>query len=361
MSRVVEIPQLVSERLHVGDNSIHIVPVNGGISNENYQVTTLDSESGNTHSYFLTLFPNKNDWWKIEKEKMVRHIAGPDSVEIFPPIHDTGVVSMDGAPVGYILRDYVEGQDLDKSICDAKEKNRPFDWGTFAEELGDKLALLHSQNIPTFGLIGPVTAFPIYRSWKAFILAEYETHAASIEQCAQQKIRAGINLDQIRTLMPSLMRNVYAWSDCLDEIVHPNLVHGDCRFANILADQRNGNLHVRGFIDTEWAVSGDPALDIAQIENWLFFSTYQEAFYKHKQKFKTGYTRRRPLYQQSEYRRQIYHGLRSLNYLRNIFLYQPDNFEFIDDRFSTYIIKHMDILSLVANGGNLSEIGIDPI
>jgi len=59
-----------------------------------------------------------------------------------------------------------------------------------------------------------------------------------------------------------------------------------------------------------------------------------------------------------EERRKVYHVLRSLSYLRTVFGFNADEFSARDTRNEWYVERHLEILTSVLAGKDLSELGI---
>lgn len=348
----------------IGSTGVLVESMSGGISSPNFRIDTpLPGSETGSKSYVLTLFPNPSDWWKIDKEIYLREMVGGDSDVLIPKLVDTGEDMLDGQRTGFLLRQFVEGNDLDQILEDkCSPKLKKYDWTSLTEDFGFRLASLHSHQLGYFGMIAGSQLPTLRLGWRGFIENEFAGEINDISGCNLSKKLGLVTPQRILELMPSLAKALQDKFPSLDTVSFPALVHGDMRFANVVAGRNGASLlSIKSLIDWEWALSGDPEIDLAYAENWLYFSTYRERFIEHKDDFVAGYNRKLIVSDAYLEKRLIYHALRSLNYLKNVFLYQPDNFTSLDPRFTGYVEGHFKVIESIANGKELVDLGILPI
>lgn len=333
----------------------------GGISSPNYKINTylpgLETQGTN---YVLTLFSDPSDWWKIDKEVNLREIVGSDPDVLLPQLIDIGEDRFDGQKVGFLLRQFVEGKDLDQTFKEklSSELTGP-DWGNLVEDFGFRLASLHIHKLGYFGIITGSKLSLSEQNWRSFIEKELADEVKGISGCNPARRLSLVTPQMILDLVPNLEGVLRDRLPSLNSVTLPALVHGDMRFANVVAEKSGiSQPAIRSFIDWEWALGGDPEIDLAYAENWLHFSSYKDKFMQYKNSFIAGYSKKMNISDNYKEKRPVYHALRSLNYLKNVFLYQPDNFTSLDPEFAGYIEGHFKIIESIAVGRKLSDLGI---
>lgn len=351
---------------HVLTNStiVSVERMREGISSLNYKIDPCQSGSETQRkSYVLTLFPDPSDWWKMEKEVYLRTVVENDPDVLIPQLIDTGEDKLDGQKVGFLLREFVEGNNLDETFEQkGSTELNTLDWQNLVEDFGFRLASLHVHRLGYFGIIIGSQLPVLKQTWRDFIENQLANEVSGISVCNQGRKFGLVTAQMISDLVPSLLDSLQDRFSSLETVSLPALVHGDMRFANVVAGRNDiFSPAIKSFIDWEWALSGDPEIDLAYAENWLQFSSYKDKFTNYGSNFIIGYRRKMEISGSYQEKRLIYHALRSLNYLRNVFLYQPDNFTSLDPRFASYVEGHFKIIESIAGGKELQDLGILPI
>ncbi|MBP9847645.1 MAG: hypothetical protein KBD43_16440, partial [Saprospiraceae bacterium] len=225
-------------------------------------------------------------------------------------------------------------------------------------DLGYRLGKMHRHSGTLFGQLGKSLEI-LYSSWESFILSEAEIEMKLISELNGDLQLGIVNADHIQTLLPQLEMLIGSLQSSLLRVSLPHLTHGDAHFKNIIASQNaDQTWKVKSFIDTDEALGGDPEIDIAYIENWLYFSDYKNEFFGCKENFQFGYASECKTNLKYEDRRLIYHCLRSLSYLRTVFGFDTQEFLLANPRNMEYVAKHFDILRSLAEGNALEDLNI---
>jgi aminoglycoside phosphotransferase (APT) family kinase protein len=179
---------------------------------------------------------------------------------------------------------------------------------------------------------------------------------------APEKQLGDYRVDDVVSLFPALEKWLNDHSGALGTVESPRLAHGDARLANfIVAAGADGRWRVRALIDWEWALAGDPEVDLVCVESWLYSSTYQARFYQARRDFMAGYNLKRSLSPHYGEKRALYHALRSLSYLGAVFALNPRAFVRANPHNVHYVEKNCRILHALAHGYGLEQLGILPL
>lgn len=351
----LEYSELASRYISPDQVITNVTKLGGGISNLNYRVQTMSKGSETKDDYVLTVYPYQSDWWKIGKERLLRDITAGDPEVLFPRVHDCGLDNIDSERFAFLLRQYVPGNDLDSAL--QLTNAHKIDWSSLCHDLGFRLASIHTHRTVGCGVIS-LPEQQSTGSWSSFMIAKITGEYQELKDSGEGRNMAGISTEDILKTEAGLVRNID--NNSLQNVTS-SLTHGDTRFANIIATNQAGRVQVQSFIDLEWALSGDPEVDIAFVENWLHFSNYASKFNGNRDAFLRGYGLKRTPSTNYQEKRKIYHGYRSLNYLKNVFIYQPNDFLNQDRRYAGYIQKHLAILSGISNGKSLEDLGIQSL
>jgi tRNA A-37 threonylcarbamoyl transferase component Bud32 len=362
MSRDIERETIFPEKIKSNYNIIRLSKLEGGISSNNFYFESL-TESGELEKSVITLYHEKSDWWKIDKEIYLRKLVEGNQNILFPKIKATGFSKNGDDNFGFLIREYIEGEDLDMALENRISKNLVINWPTLVQDLGYRLASIHKQEIQYCGLIKSNNQENDNINWKEFIIEEINNQFLFLENYPDHnKSIAEVSLKMILGLKKGLLQRLKTLFSSLESVKDNYLAHGDTRFGNIIVNNReNGELQIASFIDLEWAISGDPEIDISYLESWLYFSRYGEEFTKYKDYFLSGYQKIRQMSPSYAEKRLIYHSLRSLNYLTNVFLHQDHTFLEQNPQYSNYIKKHQNILLHITNGDELTKLGINSL
>jgi len=119
------------------------------------------------------------------------------------------------------------------------------------------------------------------------------------------------------------------YRDVLKNVSQPFLIHYDMLLKNIIVkfNLRLSRWEVSAVIDNEWVSVGDPDIDLIQIENSVYFSLFRESFKKYWSFFTKAYGRKKMISKDIGKKRIIYHMIRSLFYL--IEVYRTDKEEIV--------------------------------
>lgn len=330
----------------------------GGISGGSYMVEPAPNDILQ-NAIVVTVIQDPSQWWRIKQEQSFREAVQGDPEVLIPQLLDIGFDAVDGQKYVFLLRDYIDGKDLDTVLeLELNGDNRNRDIKDLATDLGYRLAALHRYKTSAYGLLGKTeeTSFP---QWGNYILNELETESRLIEGLPADKRIGSVKTGELSALLPGLHTMVGSLQSSLFTVNSPFLSHGDARFANFIAGVDEYELwKIKGMIDLDEAVSGDPEIDITFMENWLHFSPYKEDFYKNSSAFKSGYNKVRPISPQYRERRLIYHALRSIAYTRTVFGFDVQEFLSANPRNQEYVEKHIEILKSLVEDNALEDLNI---
>jgi hypothetical protein len=282
-----------------------------------------------------------------------------DPEVLIPQLLDVGFDIVDDQKFAFLFREYIAGKDLDAVLkLELNGNNRGRDIKDLATDLGYRLALLHRHKTSAYGFLGKTEGEP-FSDWGNYILNELETESRLIGELPAEREIGSVKTAGLWELFPGLHKSIGPLQSSLSTVNSPSLSHGDARFANFIAGINEYELwKIRGMIDLDEAVGGDPGIDIAFMENWLHFSSYKEDFYKNSREFKAGYNKVHTISPQYPERRLIYHALRSTAYLRTVFSFDPQEFLHANPRNQEYVEKHAAILKSLAEGNALEDVNI---
>lgn len=332
--------------------------LSGGISSEIYKIQP-HNEGTEQKTLALTLIRDPSLWWKVGQEYALREVIQGDPEVLIPQLYDAGFDEPDGQKVAFILREFIAGNDLDTVLeSDIVGETRDQDIKQLASDLGFRIALLHRHKTSMHGLVGRETEHPV-DSWENHILNELDYESNKAAQIQPDKQIGTVRAGDIADMLPDLHHFVGSLQSSLCENNTPSLSHGDAHFHNFIAGQKeDDSWRISSMIDTEVAMGGDPEIDIAYMENWLHFSTYKEDFYRQSHSFADAYMQVRAISPHYQSRRFIYHGLRSLAYLRTVFEFDTQEFLRANPRNQVYVKKHFDIMRSLAVGNSLEDVNI---
>ena len=332
----------------------------GGISNESYKVRFF-GQNPSHETLVFTIFRDTSDWWKIEKESLIRDVLDGDPEVLIPKMYDGGYELVDGNETGFLIREFVEGYNLDETIeSRLMEKERTQHITNLAQDLGYRIGTFHrNDNLTDNEIMGLNPAY--YTNWIQHVLEQVNEESRKIFELSNDQGIGGISPAKIVQLLPGLHNQIGSTqTNLLGSSL--SMSHGDARFANFIANSgENGIWQIKSLIDLEDVLVGDPEIDIAFIENWLYFSSYKNEFYDQKKDFLRGYNITRKISPNYPQKRLIYHALRSLSYLRTIFGLNRNNLLRKNPNIQTYVLKHFSILQSLERGYALEDLNIDSI
>ena len=222
------------------------------------------------------------EYWKAGKEKFLYGLIGGKTSVPVPKCLGSGK--------NYIILSKVEGVPL------------PLGSTHLVAQAGEALAKIHSIHFSAFGWIVGTAIKPAFKIWYDFLMFDTK------EKCKKIPSKKGTPELKKRVL------NILKESRHLLSIVrNPSLVHKDYHVPHILTQ---GNT-INGIIDFEWAIAGDPCLDITKACLWMFSSNPRM-----EKIFLRGYRRTKTLGKEFDARRPLYKVLTlfsalSLAYERN--------------------------------------------
>ncbi|MET8093794.1 aminoglycoside phosphotransferase family protein [Micromonospora sp. NPDC005220] len=137
-----------------------------------------------------------------------------------------------------------------RSLSDLAEGGVAVDDGPARHDLGVALAGLHRVTGERFGYDDERAGGPTWRSAFTAMLD------ALLADATDWDVRLPVTAEQLRAL-------VGRHADVLDEVRRPALLHFDCWDGNVLAaPDGDGRLRLRGLVDGERFLYGDPLLDL---------------------------------------------------------------------------------------------------
>ncbi|OFY98392.1 MAG: hypothetical protein A2Z97_11965 [Bdellovibrionales bacterium GWB1_52_6] len=159
------------------------------------------------------------------------------------------VISLDVSrhlcPYDVIVTSVIQGSTLEQAWSGLSTEDR----GRLASAAGSTLGSIHEIPISRFG--GLSSEEDQYSTWYKCVESLFMKHL-------QRAKLLGIFNETIENDCKTLLDR---YSGALAKIKTPSLLHGDYQFGNILVDQGR----IRGIIDYEWSLAGDPAYDLAYL------------------------------------------------------------------------------------------------
>lgn len=293
--------------------------LSGGISNQNYHIISRDPSKPDQ---LLTLFPDRKTWWKISKEKWILDIYKNNNIPS-AQIISIGFAHGKLQTYRYILRNFIRSQDLHAFFL-----NNPFPNSasciSLLADLGNILGLMHSISMQGFGLLRNKSVsgsdsrlVPAASAWPTYIdnlMSARGKLASRIDKKKRFGSVTGLDIQNIFNASYAMFNNTKI---NLNTVTQPSFIHNDILFKNIIVDldPSSSTWHVTAIIDNEWASSGDPDLDLIQLENCIYMSPAKETLLSHKHYFVEAYTKKRGFLKNVNKKRDIYHMMRSLFYL----------------------------------------------
>lgn len=335
-----------------------IKKLEGGISSDVYKVEGVNRGESNQIPVVFTLFRDSADWWKVDKEVEVRQLVKNDVEVLIPKLYDAGFDTLEGKTFGYLMREFITGEDM-HTVLESRlsGENRDEDVRDLARDLGYRFAALHSHNASLYGMIGNREGSK-FQSWEDYVLTQIADETRLFSALSKDRRIGRVSAGKVNEMLPQLEIVVGSNQSSLKDITDSALAHGDAHLGNVIANNGTGSWRVKGMIDIEAAVGGDPEIDVSFVENWLYIFPYKDDFYKQAETFKQGYsTLRQPSYQYSQ-RRLVYHTFRSLAYLRTVLEFNQQEFLRDHPRGEMYVDRHMQILESLAEGNNLEDINL---
>lgn len=330
--------------------------LSGGIDKDIYKVPVVRDGVGT--AFAIAIFRNPNDWWKIDQEAHLREITGGDKETGIPGLVEVGFDCLDGQKYAFIIRDFIEGHSLHELLSQIDQQSSEVDIGALAADLGHKLATLHRHRLDMFGMMGKPSDVTD-TNWGHYVFGKIEYYFRALHKTSPEKRVGKVYAGDIVGAEQKLYAALGTHQSSLFHCGAASIAHGDAHLGNFIAGlDQNGRWKVIGVIDTEEALGADPEIDIAFIENWLFFMPYSELFYAHGGDFLSGYKRESPIPDPYKDRRYVYHALRSLSYLKALFTLDTEAIIRSEPKHTEFIEKHFAILKALAEGYTLEDLNI---
>ncbi len=245
-----------------------------GLINRTYEIVISNPEK----ELILRLSPKAS--WKPKKEKFVYDLIR-EKTNV--PVPDVFIVESSEELVGhsFMLLSKISGEDLDKIYEKSRNKE-------MISKAGEFLAEIHSIKLDSFGWIMDNGIKPSFRRWTDFL--EYDLNEKLLS-LAMVRHFPKIVLKQCREFF-SLRKPI------LETNAKPCLLHKDYHFSHIIADDKR----INGIIDVEWAIAGNPELDLVKSGMWMFSEKkeLEKIFldgYKKKGKISSGFEDRKVVYE----------------------------------------------------------------
>lgn len=331
----------------------------GGIVNKNFHLVPMELGGKET---FLTLYPDRKDWWKVKKNVRVTSLFSKVGIPTSQTL-SYGLIVDNGEKVAYLLKEFIDGKTFD-SLMSQPDTLGEDDWRRLSGQLGYALSAMHAIKLENFGMIkGRNIAISSLgksvngKNWLEFVdqlMMEREDRLVKI--FPEMKIGDVSGVD-IYGLFNKAKQFYLRNRNSLSSVNMPYLTHNDMYFSNVMAkkDQNSNRWNLRAIVDMEWALGGDPDLDLVQLENWLQFSPYRDRFLHYKQSFLEAYQANRQIPNNFPNKRMVYHILRSLSYLTSVF--DEDYKQFAHSpKHVKNVRDHFDLTERVMSNGKINEI-----
>lgn len=323
-----KIPKIISYK--------NIYLISDGISNLNYRIVS-DNES--TSDQLLTIYPNKQDWWKADKEESITKLYKEKEISSIRLL-GTGYIRYKNHNSRYLLREYVKEKDFDMFLNE-KPSLLPKEWVTLLMQWGDKMGKLHSIPMNGYGLLrknkitGSDTGdVPAASNWQKYIdnlMLNREKISKQIDKKNKYGTITGLDIQNIFESSYSFYKK---HRSALLSVKESYLIHYDMLLKNIIINYNNhlSLWEISAIIDNEWVSAGDPDIDLIQIENSIFFNTQKETIANYWKFFTKSYSKNKRFSKDIDKKRLIYHMMRSLFYLMEVFRFDRPKVVSIDER-----------------------------
>lgn len=305
--------------------------VSGGISNQSYRIISANSTNADQ---LITLFSNAKTWWKADKEKLVTNLYKNKSIPS-TTILNTGYINHKDHIYRYILREFVKEKDFRTLLRDEKSLASK-DWLSLLTQLGNILGNIHSIPMSNYGLLrensisgSDIKNVPATSSWLKYVDKLMMNREYLSKRLNKKKVYGSVTGADIQNISKASYAFYENHRAILTKVTQPFLIHYDMLLENIIV---NYNIQltrweISAIIDNEWVSAGDPDIDLIQIENSAYFSSHKEAFKKYWSFFIEAYAKKKTFSKDISKKRLIYHMMRSLFYLIDV--YRMDQAEII--------------------------------
>ena len=243
-------------------------------------------------------------------------------------IINTGYINYNNTTYRYILKEFVKGKDFYTFLLEEKNPTTK-DWISLLTQLGNILGTLHSFSMgSSYGLLregstsgSDAKNIPAAPTWQKYIdklMTNRKYFSKKLDKKRSYRNITGVDIQNIFKYSYKLYKD---HRNVLTKVTQPFLIHYDMLFKNIIVSYniQLARWEIVAIIDNEWASAGDPDIDLIQIENAAYFSSHKEVFRTYWNFFTRAYVRKKTVSKDIENKRLIYHMMRSLFYLIEVY------------------------------------------
>ena len=224
---------------------VDVVSLAGGDNSEVFEVRSDDGRSMIIKTYSDELH------WKMRKELLAYGLLASTR----PAVPLAEVLGADDSK-RLLDRNYLVMTKLDGTLLvSVLDTIEPGELDTIDGEIGAALAAIHRVELPSFGYLGPDGIGEPYATNKAYMSAQFAKKLATFDELGGDPSTSS-----------AVRGYVDGRSDRFDDCRSASFCHDDCHEGNVLVADGPDGWHVRGIIDLENAVAGDPLLDLAKTE-----------------------------------------------------------------------------------------------
>lgn len=331
--------------------------VSGGISNQNYRIIPTNSAN---KELLLTLFPDAKTWWRADKEKLITNLYQDHDIPS-SAILNIGYINHKNHIYRYLLREFVKEKDFQALLQDEK-KLSPIDWAGLLTQLGNILGNLHSIPMKGYGLLrensissSDTGNAPADSSWPEFVdnLMADKKHLA--KKLDRRRVYGNITGADIQNIFDISLLFYAKHREVLTKATQPFLIHFDILLENIIVnyDIQLSRWKISAIIDNEWASAGDPDIDLIQLENSAYFSSHKKTFKEYWHFFSEAYAKKKTISKDIGKKALIYHMMRSLFYLMEMYRQDQTGIITIDAKNTQKIESNYIFLRRLINSGKV--------
>lgn len=263
-------------------------------------------------------------------------------------------------PYQFLVKEYKPGKTLHDLFIDEQVSN--YNDGTMSSlvyELGRCLARMGTIELPKFGKFTAqgIVASQDISSWLRYYESLLSKRISNISRIPAANKVGNLIAKDVQCLIPRLVDLIELHKSVLKTVTRPFFTHHDFHLYNLLGNHQ-GKWYISGILDLENATAGDPEVDLVSLESHLYLmGKGAEVFKNNLLSFQRGYKQLRqpsPFYPQ---KRILYHIPWSLSYFSAI-MRMDTTIHPITDQISSNMQRHFEILSGIAGGCSLEEIGL---
>ncbi|MFL5791076.1 MAG: phosphotransferase family protein [Actinomycetota bacterium] len=241
----VETAKTLIRSVDEGFAAVDVTSLGGGDNSAAFEVRSDDGRSVVIKTYADELH------WKMQKELFAYELLEATRPAV-PLAHILGADDSKRLfDRNYLVMTKLEGTLL-VSVLDRLD---PEDLDTIDGEIGAALAAMHRVELPAFGYLGQDGIGEPFATNADYMRAQFTKKLDHFD-------RLGGDPDTSRVVRTYVDRR----SALLDGCRTPVFCHDDCHEGNVLVGPGPDGWHVRGIVDLENAVAGDPLLDVAKTE-----------------------------------------------------------------------------------------------